>query len=71
MEKVFEVIVNHSSKKDEIKEEDPLKISIKEKPIAGKANSYLIKLLKKHFKAKRVMILKGKTSKKKIIKVEF
>lgn len=42
---------------------------IKQKPIEGKANIYLSKLLSKHFK-KRVKIISGLTSKSKIIELE-
>ena len=43
-------------------------IWIKQKPIEGKANIYLEKLLKKHFK-KDVKITSGLTSKNKIVEI--
>jgi uncharacterized protein (TIGR00251 family) len=45
------------------------KISLKKSPEKNKANIELLKLLKKHFRAE-VKILKGKTSKNKIIEVK-
>ena len=42
---------------------------IKKKPIEGKANAELIKILKKYFK-KEVKIVSGLTSREKIIEVE-
>ncbi|MCK5612258.1 DUF167 domain-containing protein [Candidatus Pacearchaeota archaeon] len=44
-------------------------IWIKQKPVDGKANIYLEKILKKHFK-KNVKITSGLTSKNKIIQLE-
>jgi len=42
---------------------------IKEKPIEGKANSYLEKFLKKYF-GKNVKVIKGLKSKNKIVEVD-
>lgn len=70
MERIFKVKVNANAKEDSIKElsTDFLKVSIKQKPLEGKANAYLMKLLSKKFGGK-VEILKGKTSSLKIIKI--
>jgi len=39
-------------------------------PEGGKANRELLKLLKKYFKAKKVEIVKGHTSRMKVVRVE-
>ncbi len=69
----IEVIVKPNSSKNEIvyydKENNILKINIKEKAEKGKANKELINFLKKYFK-KNIEIVKGTNSKKKIIKLE-
>jgi uncharacterized protein (TIGR00251 family) len=41
---------------------------LKEKPIEGKANKQLIKILKKHFK-KNIKIIKGAKSRSKVIEI--
>jgi len=46
-------------------------IWLKEKPIDNKANLSLIKLLKKHFKTREVIIKKGLTSKNKIVEIKI
>lgn len=48
---------------------DSYEIWIKTKPVEGKANIHIIKLLKKYFK-KKVKITSGLTSKNKIIQLE-
>jgi len=69
----IEVIVKPNSSKNEIvyydKENNILKINIKEKAEKGKANKELINFLKKYFK-KNIEIVKGTNTKKKIIKLE-
>ncbi len=48
---------------------DFLGVWIKEKPIDGKANSYLEKFLKKEFKA-NVKVIKGLKSKNKVVEIK-
>lgn len=48
---------------------DEMEVWIKEKPIDGKANSYLEKFLKKEL-GKKVKIISGFSSRNKIIEVE-
>ena len=66
----MELQVKTNAKKTEILEETStkIKLAVKAKPEHGKANLEIIKFLSKHFK-KPVEIVKGKTSKKKIIKI--
>lgn len=52
----------------EIEKDKEYEVWLKEKPIDGKANQELIKILKKYFK-KSVKILSGFTSKKKIVEI--
>lgn len=59
---------NSSQEKIEDKKEF-LEIWIKEKPIDGKANDSLIKILKKHFN-KEIKITSGFNSRIKIIEIE-
>jgi len=60
---------NSSQEKiQEIEKEKSYEIWIKEKPIDGKANEELVKLLKKHFK-KEVKLISGFNSRRKIIEV--
>jgi len=49
-----------------------LKVKLTTPPIDGKANEDLIKILAKHFKVSKssIKILKGKTSKNKIIEIK-
>jgi uncharacterized protein len=49
-------------------DESTYKVFLKKQPIEGKANSELVKFLKKHFK-KPIKILKGSTSKNKLIEL--
>ncbi|MFH1503631.1 MAG: DUF167 domain-containing protein [Candidatus Diapherotrites archaeon] len=58
---------NSSREKIEKISEDKYEVWIKEKPIGGKANEELIKVLKKYFK-KPVEIVQGFKSKNKIVK---
>lgn len=53
----------------EIEKDQEYEVWIKEKPIGGKANIYLEKLLKKHFK-KNIKIVSGFSSKIKILEVK-
>ncbi|HOC97032.1 MAG: hypothetical protein BWY36_00752 [Candidatus Diapherotrites archaeon ADurb.Bin253] len=52
----------------EVEKDKSYEVWIKEKPIDGKANKELIKILKKHFK-KDVKITSGFTSRDKIIEL--
>ncbi len=53
----------------EIEKDKTYEVWIKEKPIDGKANQKLIKILKKHFK-KNIEIVSGITSRDKIIELD-
>lgn len=53
----------------EIEKDKSYEVWIKEKPIDGKANEELVKLLKKHFK-KKIEIVSGFNSRKKIIDIQ-
>ena len=60
---------NSSQEKiEEIEKHKSYEVWIKEKPIEGKANEELIRVLKKYFK-KSVKIISGLTSRMKIIEV--
>jgi uncharacterized protein (TIGR00251 family) len=60
---------NSSQEKiEEIEKDKEYEVWIKEKPIDGKANIELAKILKKYFK-KNVKIISGFTSRKKIVEV--
>jgi len=67
----LEVRVKPNSKRQEITKlaEDKYQINLKSTPKDNKANIELIKLLTKHFKSE-VRIIRGKTSKNKIIEVK-
>ena len=60
---------NSSQEKIKILKDNEYEVWIKEKPLDNKANTELIKLLKKHFK-KDVKIKSGFTSKNKIVEVK-
>jgi hypothetical protein len=53
----------------EISKDKEYEVWIKEKPIDGKANEELVKILKKYFK-KPVKITSGFTSRKKVIDID-
>lgn len=59
-----------NSSKEEIKKiyETDYEVWIKEKPVDGKANAYLEKLLKKYF-SKDVKIVSGFSSRRKIVEI--
>jgi len=68
--KVYEVKVIPGSKAEHVFEEDGiLKVRVKERAEKGEANKALIDLLEKHFNAK-VVLLKGFTSRRKLISVQ-
>lgn len=58
--------VTPNSKTNEIVEGNPLIVKVKEKAENNKANIAVIKLLSKHFNS-RVRILRGLTSRKKVV----
>ncbi len=60
---------NSSQEKIEKISETELEVWIKEKPIEGKANSALEKFLKKELN-KKVKVVSGFTSRKKVVEVE-
>jgi uncharacterized protein (TIGR00251 family) len=59
---------NSSQEKINKISEDEYEVWIKEKPIDGKANEELVKILKKYFK-KQVEIVKGFKSREKIVEI--
>lgn len=67
---LLEIRVKTNAKETKILEKNDLfwKIAIAEKPIDGEANKELIRFLEKELK-KKVEIVAGKTSKKKLIKI--
>lgn len=66
---IIEIHVKPGSNENKILEKGTVwKIAIKAKPEEGKANAELIKFLEKELKNK-VEIIRGKTSKKKVIKI--
>ena len=69
IEKYIEVHVKPNSSKNEIINKGRIwKVAIKAKAEGGKANLELIKFLEKKLN-KRVEIIRGKTSKKKLLKI--
>jgi uncharacterized protein (TIGR00251 family) len=60
---------NSSQEKIEKISEEEYEIWIKEKPLGGKANEELVKILKKYFK-KDAKITSGFSSKKKIVEIK-
>lgn len=69
MTKILIIKVIAGSKKDRIIEGKPLIVKVKEPPLKGRANKAVVKLLTKYF-GKRVRIVSGRKSKKKIIEVD-
>ena len=70
----LEVLVVPRASKTEIVDYpgDALKIRLKAPPVDGEANTELIRFLSKHFKISksRITIIRGETSKKKLVKFE-
>jgi len=62
---------NSSQEKVEKTSDKSYEVWIKEKPVDGKANLKLIKIIKKYFRAKKVEIKSGFTSRKKLVEVEM
>ena len=71
MSQIFEVRVKPNAKENKILEQDgnKFKVAVTAPAQEGKANKELIKFLSKKLKA-RVEIVKGKTSSKKLLRVE-
>ena len=69
---MVKVCVKPNSPKSEVvgEEDGCLVVRVAAPPQGGKANRELVKLLKKYFKAKKVEIVKGHTSRVKVVKVE-
>jgi len=60
---------NSSQEKiQEVEKDKEYEVWIKEKPIDGKANDELVKVLRKYFK-KSVNIISGFTSRKKVVEI--
>ena len=65
----IKVKIHPNSSQEKIKETSVgLEVWIKEKPIEGKANETLVKILKKHF-GKEIKITAGFSSRNKIIEI--
>ena len=65
----IKIKVHANSSKEEIKQRDNgLEVWIKQKPLEGKANEKLVKLLKKHYK-KNIKIISGLRSRNKVIEL--
>ena len=67
----LKIKIHSNSSQEKIKKiaKDKYEIWIKEKPIEGKANKRILKVLKKYFN-KKIIIKSGLNSKNKIIEVE-
>lgn len=65
----FYVIVKTGAKENKIEEGAELKVYLRSRPVEGKANLELIKFLSKHF-GRKVKIVSGFTSKKKLLEFE-
>jgi hypothetical protein len=69
---IVKIKLHPNSSQEKIKEvvkDKEYEVWIKEKPIDGKANEELVKILKKYFK-KQVEIVSGFKSKNKILEIE-
>lgn len=66
---IISVKVKPNSSKSEFLEQEKIAY-LNSVPEKGKANKELIMLLKKHFKASKVRIIKGATSRNKIVEIE-
>ncbi len=71
MEEIINVCVKPNAPKSEVVgwEEDCLVVKVSAPPEGGRANRELLKLLKKHFKAKKVEIVRGERSRTKVVKI--
>lgn len=66
----FYVIVKTGANENKIEEGSEFKVYLKSRPVDGKANLELIKVLSKYF-GKKVRIVSGFTSKKKLLEFEL
>ena len=55
---------------EEIEKDKEYEVWIKEKPIEGKANEELVRILKRYFKSREIKITSGFTSRKKIVEIK-
>jgi len=55
---------------EEIEKNKEYEVWIKEKPIEGKANEELVRILKRYFKSREIKITSGFTSRKKIVEIK-
>ncbi len=71
--KIF-INVKTGARENEVQklEENEYKISVKERPVQGKANQAVIKILSKHFKVPQsnIWIKAGHTTKSKIVEID-
>ena len=69
---ILQIKVKTQSGKQEITKisENEYKVSLKSPPENNEANLELIKILKKHFKAKEVKIIFGRTSRRKRVELQ-
>lgn len=65
-----DIIVIPNSKKEQILEGEPMRVKIKEKPENNKANLGVEKALSRYF-GKKVRIVKGFKSKRKVVEIEI
>ncbi|WP_457601619.1 DUF167 domain-containing protein [Hydrogenivirga sp.] len=72
---IVNVRVKPGSRKEKVVEvsEDRLEVRVSAPPEKGKANERLIELLAKHFKVpkSKVKIVRGKTSREKLVEIEL
>ncbi|MCK4730341.1 MAG: DUF167 domain-containing protein [Candidatus Aenigmarchaeota archaeon] len=64
-----DIIVVPNSKKEQILDEEPMRVKIKEKPEDNKANLGVERILSKYF-GKKVRIVKGFKSKRKVVEID-
>lgn len=50
-------------------DKNPYKVYLKSNPEDNKANIELLKFLKKHFKVKNIKLIKGRTSRNKVVEL--
>lgn len=55
---------------EEIEKDKEYEVWMREKPIEGKANEELIKVLRKYFKSREIKITSGLSSRKKIVEIK-
>lgn len=69
----YEIFVTPNARQDRIVKvtEKKLEAWVKAPPVGGKANTALLKLLRRYFNTSRIEILKGHKSREKIIQVDL